>query len=131
MSRRDRLRAYVEASQGEPVIGKDDCGPWVANWISQETGIQIEFPAYSERVDGYAMAAKAGGFVKFVAPLMSDFYTTVAPALGDVGIIKLSDRETAVIFGTDGIALLRGERRGVLPLRPSKILRAWALDAAE
>lgn len=123
-TRAERLKAFIDATPLTPTIGVDDCGPWVARWIEQETGRRVEFPVYATREEGYALVREVGGLVQFVTPLLH-LPETYAPELGDVAVIALSDRDTAVIFATDGIAAVRGERRGVFYLRPKTVLRTW------
>lgn len=129
MTRADRLRAHIEAAAGEPVIGVDDCGPWVARWIELETGRPLAFPLYTTRDQGYDLARRAGGLVELVSPMMVEagLWQSGVPQLGDVGIVRLSDRDTAVIFCGNGLAAIRDERCGVRYMRPRTILRAWSL----
>lgn len=128
-----RLKAHVEACSGPPVIGVDDCGPWVARWIEIETGKKVDFPKYATPQEAYALAAAVGGLVNLVEPLLANIplWRIETPVYGDVGIIRLSDRETAAIFLDNGLAAVRGERGKVFFFhpRPASILRAWELPA--
>lgn len=126
----ERLRAHVAGAQGIPVIAKDDCGPWVASWIEQETQKRVNFPVYRTKEEAYALAEQAGGLVNLIVPLMASIplWETKSPLAGDVGVVRLSDRDTCGIFcGNDFIAI-RGENRGVFYLRPKTILKAWSLS---
>lgn len=128
--REESLRAFCEgAAEAAPVIGFDDCGPWVARWIEKETGLVLSFPAYTGRDEGYAMAAAAGGLAALVAPLMAaiGLYETCAPQFGDVAVIALRERDTAGIVSHGGNVVIRGERRGVMFLNTRRIVKAWAL----
>lgn len=133
MSRAERLQAYIDATSGRPIIGTDDCGPWVMRWVSAETNENIKLPSYKTRDAGYAIARKAGGLVKLADQLFSPFAIERCwsePELGDVAVVKLSDRETAAIFCAGGIVALRGERSGVMFLKPKQehILRTWSIN---
>lgn len=130
MTRADLLREHVaEVAEKTPIIGIDDCAPWVAQWIEKASGRRIIVPAYMTSEEGYSTAAAAGGLVQLVEPLLAaaGLWTTPAPVLGDVGIIRLSDRDTAVIFCSNGLALVRDERKGARYIRPANVLKAWAL----
>lgn len=128
-SRSDLLRSHIEAAKGPPVIGVDDCGPWVAAWVRLVTGKDVAFPAYSTREQGHAMAAAAGGLVAFVDPLMvaAGLHETVYPQVGDVCVIGLADRETAAIFCGSDHVIVRGELAGANFLRRRNVLKAWSL----
>lgn len=128
--RAELLRAHVDAvANRAPEIGVDDCGPWVVQWIEKACGRRVSFPAYRTSAQAYALAATAGGLVELVEPLLSAVGLSEAfePVLGDVGIVRLSDRDTAVIFCGNGLAIVRDERAGAHFLRPSKMLKAWAI----
>ena len=127
--RAERLRAHIDAAQGAPVIGADDCGPWVASWIERETGKRLIFPPYKDSEQAYAMAAEAGGMVEFVSPMMSaiGLWETSIPELGDVGIIRLSDRDTAAIFCGNGVVVIRDERLGSRYMQVRGFLKAWSV----
>lgn len=127
VSRVERLRAYIEAASAPPIIGKDDCGPWVATWITQETGIVVPLPVYSTREEGDALVAAAGGMVEFVKPFVAGLRQTFEPKAGDVGIIALSKRDVAAIFCGHDYVAIRGERDHAFKLRAREFVKAWAL----
>lgn len=130
MSRDKLLREYVDAIASKvPDIGIDDCGPWVARWIEIACGISIEFPHYSTRDEGYAIAERAGGLVGLVAPLMASagLYETATPRLGDVGIVRFPHADVAAIFCLEGMVVLRHEVGGYKLRQRPNVIRAWAL----
>ena len=126
--RAELLRAHIDAvARKVPEIGVDDCGPWVVQWIEKACGKRVVYPVYHTPEEAYALAAAAGGLVPFVDPMLTAIGLSEAfePGLGDVGIVRLSDRDTAVIFVGYGHCAIRGERMGVTFLRPAEVLKAW------
>lgn len=130
MTRAERLRAYVDAAQAEPVVwGVSDCSAWPAAWVAQETGRKVPLPRYGSREDAHAIIGKAGGLVHVWTAIAQrvGLSTTQSPALGDVGVVALSDRDIGGIFAHDGILFVRTDAGRVIGLRPKKILAAWSL----
>lgn len=127
MTRAQRLQAYIDAADGPPTIGVDDCAPWAARWIEQETGRQLGFARYSTRDEGYAILDAAGGLANYAAGLLSWLPIAFAPKLGDVAILQFSDKEVAGIFANAGMVAIRGEHRGVFYMKPRSVVRAWSL----
>lgn len=130
MTRAERLRAYVDAAQTEPLVwGKSDCSAWPAAWVAQETGRKVPLPPYGSRADAHAIIGKAGGLVNVWSAMAQQvgLLTTPQPVLGDVGVVALSDRDIGGIFAHDGILYVRTDAGRVIGLRPKKILAAWSL----
>jgi hypothetical protein len=126
-TRVDRLKAYrAAAMETVPVIGVDDCAPWVAKWIEQETGVRVGF-FYSDRQAGIAAVEQAGGLVALLDPLMKQFEETLEPKPGDVGVVNTGTKEMAAIFCGHDHVLIRGEPKGVYHIRARGFLKAWAL----
>jgi hypothetical protein len=130
--RRELLREFIEASQGAPVIGVDDCGPWVAKWVGIVTGKSVQMPAYRTREEGFALADAAGGLVNLIDTLLAAIGVMPKPEwveanVGDIGVIAFSDREVPVIYTGMGHVALRDERMGVRYLRARHVVKAWSL----
>ena len=126
-----RLTAYVEAAAEAPVVwGESDCSAWPARWVSQELDRPVPLPPYASRAEAHALIAGAGGLVNLWrrAAVRLGLPETAEPQLGDVGVIRLSDRDVGGIFAHGGIVLLRTDT-GVKPLqpRPQFIVAAWSL----
>jgi hypothetical protein len=125
--RSQALREYIE-SAGPVVWGESDCCAFPAKWIERVTGKRVHYPRYTTREEAHALIAKSGGSLvrlveRFLAPLRLS--PAADPQLGDVGVIRLSDRDVGVIFCHGGIAAWRCEQQGVAFLRPHNVLAAW------
>jgi hypothetical protein len=77
------------------------------------------------RAGGLARLAQAQAERLGLAP-------TTSPALGDVGVIALSDgRQALAIFAAGGICYLRRAEGGAAPLNPrNSIIAAWTVSTA-
>lgn len=130
-ARGERLRAFLAERAAGPVVwGESDCCALAASWIVAETGRTMALPRYASALDGARLMARAGGLVPLVAPLLAQIglQATDEPQLGDVGVIRISDRDVAAVFATHAIAVARCEVRGTFYFQPREILRAWSLD---
>ena len=76
---------------------------------------------------------EAGGLVRLAQNMFVSIplWETASPVIGDVGIVMLRERETAVIFCGNGIVAIRGEKIGVFYFQPRDkvLITAWALPA--
>lgn len=144
--RGERLRAFYEEAAGRPFVwGQDDCSLWPLEWVSRETGQEIDVPVYSSREEAEAIVEAAGGLVAVWARLAPQLgLVEVAPGevppLGSVGVIAMTppNQPTGCIFAHAQVACFRvdapegSKRDGVTMwgLRTKTILRAWALPDA-
>lgn len=131
--RGERLRAYVRESDGVPVIwGQSDCSTWAAQWVSDETGRDIDWPAYDSSTTAQAIIDAAGGLENVWAALARQAGLAInydEPKLGDVGIVHTSRfGDVGGIFAHGGVFLWRHEK-GVGTLSPihKTIVRVWSL----
>lgn len=130
MTRADRLRAYVDAAQNEPVVwGESDCSAWPARWVAQELGRPVMMPRYRSREEAHALIARAGSLFNLWRDMAARLgvFQTNEPKLGDVGLVAFSDRDVGGIFAHGGILLVRTDAGSISGLGPRKIIAAWAL----
>jgi hypothetical protein len=129
IERSKALRDYIE-SAGPVVWGESDCCAFPAKWIERVTGKRVPYPKYTTREEAHTLMAKSGGSLvrlceRWLAPL--NLPLAIDPQLGDVGVIRLSDKDVGVIFCQGGIAAWRCEQQGVAFIRPYNVLAAWAV----
>jgi hypothetical protein len=126
--RAERLRAYFDKS-GPVVWGESDCCAWPAKWIELVRGEPILLPAYRSRNEALKIIGAAGGLLPLAEQILMPLRlsATDEPELGDVGVIRLSDRDVGAIFAEHGIALWRSEPAGAVGLMKPKILKAWTI----
>lgn len=128
-----RLKAFVEAMHEKPVTwGVDDCSTWPAQWVSDETGKELAWPAYGSKDEAVALIDRSGGLVTLWDQALRPagiFERHDEPQLGDVGVVQTADMgEVGGIFAVNRTFLWRHER-GVmmLPVRRWTISKVWRI----
>lgn len=131
LTRAARLQQYFDAVAAVPPVvwGESDCCSWPAKWVEREIGKAVALPRYTTQQEAHALIAAAGGLARLAAQVLAplNLASVTTPSLGDIGVIALSDRDMGVIFCASGHAALRKDKGGVLFIRPTKILAAWAV----
>jgi hypothetical protein len=129
--RAERLRALADfLADREVQWGADDCSMLCAQWIADETGREIDWPAYDSREEAHALIDAAGGLVNVWEPCVRALALEVRfdlPEIGDVGIIATHTfGDVGVIFLHGGAAMWRADR-GIRVIAPRRhtIVRAW------
>lgn len=128
MTRVELMQQHIVSAERDVVIGVDDCGPWVVQWIRLACGREVKFPRYRTREEAYGLIKTAGSLVALVDPLLADVGITRTdyPEYGDVVVVRLSKRDVAGIMCDGGLVLFRGEERGATFINPGKfLLAAW------
>ena len=123
-----KLRELCEGA-GPVVWGESDCCKFTATWIEIASGRKLALPSYASQDEAYEMIARAGGIAPLVSPIMAaaGFFEAYSPEFGDVGVVRLTNRDVAVIFCGNGVAVWRRDVGGctyIMP-RPRTIARAW------
>lgn len=120
------LRKYMDDA-GPVVWGESDCCAWPLRWAEKSTGKRFPLPRYSSRAEAEALVSRAGGLPALAESILSALMPTSTPICGDVGVVKLSDRDVGVIFCGNGLAAWRCEQRGAIFIRPKTVLAAWSV----
>lgn len=90
------LSVFLQAAQSAPFrfggIGGNDCAMMVADWISEQRGVDLaaEFRGtYASEAEFAALVGREGGLVPLFDRLARavNIVRTTAPALGDVGVV--------------------------------------------
>lgn len=130
IKRRRRLRDHIDLIMAKPCQwGVDDCTAWAASWVEKETGIPIPLPGYSCKDEAHSLIMNAGGLESLWDETMSraGVHQTDYPQYGDVGVMDTRRfGPVGFIMADFGVALWRSET-GYLGIRPSSILKAWAV----
>jgi hypothetical protein len=119
----DELAAYCRAGDAKPFeVGRTDCSLWVADWVQQQTGIDLAAVwrgQYSSRDEYLRLLIARGGLVRVAhRALMSIRAKRIEPAaaqLGDVGVIVTTDGPALAIFGWDQWNAKTGDRLSRAP----------------
>lgn len=125
------LRDYVEAVKGKPITWSvDDCSPWVAQWVSNLTGKEFDWPVYSSRDEAEAIIAENGGLAVIWDRLAKEAGIQPRydgpPEVGDVGIIDTTFGHVGGIFAFAGTFCWRAEKGArVIGVRPKHIVKVW------
>jgi len=111
MTRAKRLQALAESYDGVPASW-DECSIFPAQWIADERGIEVPWPAYDSEEEGRALIHEAGGLVHVwedVAKAIGFPERRDEPVrLGDVGVIRTSRHDQiGGIFADHGVFICR------------------------
>lgn len=130
-ARDERLREFLESALTTLFVwGKSDCCTFVLGWVEQETRRKISVPPYDTEDAAYRLITAAGGLVELLRPIASSANLSECsnPEPGDVGVIRLGEREFCAIFVHGGIAVVRTvEAWRFLPTRPKDVLAVWSM----
>jgi len=115
--RGERLRTFCASVAGKPIEwGQDDCSTWVLQWVVNETGSEVDWPAYSSREEAEAMIASAGGLEAIWTRMARDLrlvecHEEAIPA-GSVGLLNVETwgGPVGVIFAHGNVVCWRHER---------------------
>lgn len=123
MSRAARLQAFLARFEGVPVAwGQSDCSAAPALWWSEETGKEVELPAYSSRDEAHAIIKRMGGLDAVwddIAAQAGAMERYGDPEVGDVAIIDT--RKYGLIGGICGagrILIIRKDNGSWHPFGP-------------
>lgn len=129
IDRAERLKDFLTDYENKPVVwGESDCCTYPSRWAQIESGKTICLPEYRTREDAQVLIKKHGGLVNLATSVLttSGFQQNYGgPSFGDIGIIRLSDRDVGAIFVHGGLALWRREDRGHVFIQPCNILISW------
>lgn len=130
--RGDRLRAYCDGFAGKPIEwGVDDCSPFAAQWLANETGRHVPIPDYDSREGARAIIEAEGGlpaiWERMAAGAGLVECAELPPPVGSVGLIQTRLRgPVGGVFLFGGIFLWRHESGvRIMPARPNTIIKAW------
>jgi hypothetical protein len=130
-ARDERLRSFLATVRDTPFIwGESDCCSFALQWIERETGRTIEAPSYRTEDEAHRLIVDAGGLAPLLRPIAQrgGLAECSNPEPGDVGVIKLGNREFAAIFVHGGIAVVRTiDAWRFLPTRAKDILAVWSM----
>lgn len=133
LTRAQRLQAFLARLEGKPVVwGKDDCSATPALWVAEETGLRVDYPAYSTEAEALALKANAGGLV----PIWNDRLSRIGiyerigePELGDVAVVETRlYGQLGGIVAQARILIIRKDNGGWHPFGPvRRFAKVWAL----
>lgn len=131
-----RLRALDVSLQGKPVEwGIDDCSLMAAQWVADETGLDVFWPDYHSKEEAETIIREYGGLVSVWDSLAASIGITPRyngpPEIGDVGIIETSLGLVGGIWLHGSSFLWRSENGvRILGVRARRIVKVWRVPHA-
>ena len=125
--RAERLREFCKSFEDADFTwGENDCTLWVALWLQQESGVELDLPEYRSESEARDIINSAGGLNFLWASALAEngIKEKYPPEVGDIGIVQFGESQIGCIFASGNIAVVRSEKR-ICYVRSGSAIQSW------